>query len=154
MCCKLLDIAELEKPRGVWCRHFAKGGGCGVYADRPGVCQAYQCTWTWAGPLDESWRPDRAGFLIHPGRNASDVEIVVDPGRPDAWRREPYYSQIKHWSNRENVSVRRVLVRTRGRVIVVFPEAEIDLGLCESAPNVQAGYEIKDGRLQPFARFA
>src|SRR5436190_7565495 len=68
LCCKILDIPELEKPGGVWCRHFAKGRGCGVHADRPQVCRGYQCTWTWTAPLDERWRPDRAGFLIHPNQ--------------------------------------------------------------------------------------
>lgn len=154
LCCKVLNIDELEKPMGVWCRHFAKGVGCGIYADRPEVCRGYQCTWTWAAPLDERWRPDRAGFMIHPGPVASEVEIVVDPSRPDAWRKEPYYSTIKRWSDRATASITRVIVRTRGRVIVVFAETEIDLGPPNGMPFIQWGYERKDGRVLPYARFA
>jgi hypothetical protein len=47
-----------------------------------------------------------------------------------------------------------VLVRTRGRVIVIFPEEEIDLGTPDGKPGIHSGYEEKDGKLQPFARFA
>jgi hypothetical protein len=157
LCCKVLEFPELKKPRDVWCRHFVKGEGCGVHADRPQSCRDYQCTWTWAAPLDARWRPDRAGFVLHPGPNPSEVEIVVDPGRPDAWRSEPYYSQIKQWADPRNLSITRIIVRTGGRLIVVFAEADIDLGLPppnDTMPYIHWGYEMRDGRLQPYARFA
>ncbi len=154
LCCKLLEIAELEKPMGVWCRHFVKGRGCGVYADRPPACQDYQCAWTWAPLLDDRWRPDRAGFLIHPVQAASELEIVADPSRPAAWRREPYYSQIKTWSDPANTSVSVVRVRIGDRVLVVFPETEIDLGLSNGRTGIRCGYERKGGKLQPYARFS
>jgi hypothetical protein len=154
LCCKVLGIGPNGKAPGVLCPHAAPGSGCGVHDHRPEVCATYQCAWTWAEPLDPSWRPDRAGFLINPRPDPAEVEVVVDPDQPDAWRREPYASQIKRWSDPRTVSIARVLVRTNGRVMVLFPETEIDLGL-PNQPNfrVESGYEMRDGRMQPFARF-
>ena len=152
LCCKVLAIEELQKQGGLLCQHVRSGKGCGIYAERPQVCRVYQCSWSWAGPLDERWRPDRAGFLLHPGLEASHVDIVVDPERPDAWRREPYYSQIKQWSDRRNPAITRVLVTMPGHIIVVFPECEIDIGP-PGKPIIYSGYAMKDGRMQPYAYF-
>jgi hypothetical protein len=154
LCCKLLGIAELSKVPGVWCSHVIHGRGCGVYADRPESCRSYQCLWTLAAPLDERWRPDRAGFVLSTGRVEGEVLILVDPDSPDAWRREPYYSQIKRMSDAFRGGAPRVLVQTQGRVIVVFPETDIDLGPPTGLPNIVWGYEERDGRLQPYAHFA
>ncbi len=154
LCCKVFKVPELDKPKGVWCRHFVKGTGCGVHATRPPVCRNYQCVWTLAAPLDEQWRPDRAGFVINPLPVATEMELVADPGRPDDWRREPYYSQIKRWANRDAGPLTRVLVFIQERVIVVFPETEIDLGPSTGLPNIDSGYEWRDGRLRPYARYA
>jgi hypothetical protein len=129
-CCKLVFVTEPSKPAG------------------------YQCLWTLAGPLDERWRPDRAGFLLQAGRVEGEVEIVVDPDRPDSWRLQPYYSQIKLISDVGRGGAPRVLVLTQGRVIVVFPETDIDLGPPNGMPNISWGYEMQDGRPWPYARYA
>jgi hypothetical protein len=34
-CCELLEIVELEKPRGILCQHCTSGQGCAIYATRP-----------------------------------------------------------------------------------------------------------------------
>jgi hypothetical protein len=154
LCCKLLGIAELGKVPGVWCNHVADRRRCGIYADRPPSCRAYQCIWTLAAPLDERWRPDRAGFVLSTGRVDGEILVMVDQETPDAWRREPFYSQIKRMSDVFKGGAPRVLVQTRGRVIVVFPEVDIDLGPPNGMPNIEWGYEERDGRLQPFAHFA
>ena len=52
----------------------------------------------------------------------------VDPGRPDAWKAEPYYSQLKKWSE-ENVSEgKQVVVFIGHRAIVILPDRDVDLG--------------------------
>ena len=45
LCCKLMGVASLDKPPGKWCSHFRRASGCAVYADRPGDCIAFNCTW-------------------------------------------------------------------------------------------------------------
>ena len=58
---------------------------------------------TSAGP-----RADRRSCSPTTKLNAPRLSVHVDPARPDSWRQEPYYSQIKRW----------VAVAQRGQVIV------------------------------------
>jgi hypothetical protein len=150
----MLSIKELNKNAGIWCSHVVHGRGCAIHPDRPETCRGYQCLWTLASVLDERWRPDRAGFVLQPGAIEGEVEVRVDPDRPDAWRREPYYSGIKQMSDAFRGGAPRVLVFEQGRVIVVFPETDIDLGPPTGLPNIVWGYEMQDGQLWPYAYYA
>lgn len=51
LCCKVLEIYEIFKPKGEWCQH-ACSKGCGIYASRPEGCQAFECFWL-ANPVAE-----------------------------------------------------------------------------------------------------
>ena len=51
----------------------------------------------------------------------------VDPARPNAWRQEPYYSQIKRWA--AAVAQRAQVIVWQGRsTIAVLPDRDQDLG--------------------------
>ncbi len=151
-CCNLYPIVQLEKPAHAWCRHRAEGVGCSIHATRPEVCRDFQCLWTFAAPLDERWRPDQCRFVMRPGV-AEEVVIDVDPADPGAWRREPFYGQIKAWSTRREPPHRIFIVRAGGRAAVVFPEGEVDLGPEQVDTPIQSGYVLRDGRQQPFAHY-
>ncbi len=112
----------------------------------------FQCIWTFAAPLDESWRPDRCRFVLRSGP-AEELVIDVDPAAPGAWKREPFYGQIKAWSTRVALPIRPVLVRSAGHVYVVFPEGEVDLGPEQGRTPIQSGYVFRDGRNQPYAHY-
>jgi hypothetical protein len=152
-CCHLYDIAALQKPAHVLCQHYAAGVGCKIHATKPDSCSGFQCLWTFAAPLDERWRPDRCRFVMRPGP-AEEVVIDVFPAEPDAWKREPFYSQIRGWSLRQGPGPHRmVLVRDKGHVFVVFPEGEIDLGAEQPNTPIQSGYVLRNGRNQPYAHY-
>lgn len=154
LCCTVLGIGPAGKAPGTPCPYVQAGQGCGIHPTRPDNCRAYQCVWTLADPLDITWRPDVAGFLLNPRPNPQEIEVVVDPANPDGWRREPYYSQLKQWSDPANPAVNRVLVRDGNRVTVVFPDAEIDLGPTNDPDfAVYAGYEVQGGRRAAVAHY-
>ena len=46
-----------------------------------------------------------------------------------------------------------VLIRTNGRLTVLFPEAEVELGLCGPDSSVDSGYRVEGGRRTPYARY-
>ena len=151
-CCNLYAVEEVQKPAHTWCRHYAEGVGCSIHETRPDICRNFQCLWTFAAPLDETWRPDQCRFIMRPG-TANEVVIDVDPDEPDAWKREPFYSQIKAWSVRRAPPHRMFIVRAGGRMAVVFPEGEVDLGPEQADEPIQSGYVLRNGRQQPFAHF-
>jgi hypothetical protein len=76
LCCKLPRIAEVEKPRDVWCRHCDIGRGCKIYATRPKVCRDFECWWLTHEEMPEDLRPDRVGCYAVEGEV---LKIMMDP---------------------------------------------------------------------------
>ena len=77
LCCKLMGVESIAKPQFVWCREYKRGLGCRIYADRPHDCGAFVCYWLHMPNLDEAWRPDRAGFLMHIAEGGARLNIEV-----------------------------------------------------------------------------
>src|SRR5215813_11866044 len=65
LCCKLIGIAELNKPMGQWCPHCIKSGGCSIYETRPTECRTFNCEWLIAPGIGDEWRPTRAKMVLH-----------------------------------------------------------------------------------------
>ncbi len=151
-CCFIAEIRPLDKPAHAWCRHNAPGGGCSIHASRPDVCRNFQCIWTFAALLDDRWRPDNCRFMMRSGP-AEELVIEVHPDFPDAWKQEPFFGQIKTWATRRAQPIKPVLIRSSGRVYVVFPEGEVDLGPEQAYTPIQSGYVYRNGRNQPYAHY-
>lgn len=150
MCCKLLGIAEIDKPAGSWCGHFKRGCGCGIYERRPAACAGFECLWLDSEKLDDAWRPDRAKFVLYTEQDGRRLNVVVDPASPMAWRREPYYRRLKAMSQRA-LDGFELLVCIGDRRIVVFPHEDVDLGLVDPEHKIISGYADRDGERVPFA---
>jgi hypothetical protein len=97
LCCKVIGIAALDKPRGRWCQHCEAGVGCRIYERRPEECRSFDCGYLLNPNLDEHWRPSKAKLIVAYRGGYNAVSIHVDPAYPDAWRKEPYFSRIAAW---------------------------------------------------------
>ena len=128
MCCKLLAIDVLEKPRGTWCTHCDQKRGCTIYDKRPDPCRGFYCGYLRLADLDECWKPAKAKFLINYEDKANRIVIHADPARPDAWRAEPYYKTIKQWAATAERQGGMLLVWAGSRATVVRTNRDIDLG--------------------------
>jgi hypothetical protein len=130
LCCKVFAIRELNKPAGRWCVHAERGRGCKIYNDRPDTCRGFYCMWRVDATLGPEWKPETARFVVSLdllGFNA--LRISPDPHRPDAWRKEPYYSTIKGWARKFCPENKKVLVvDTSGSMTVVLPDREVPIG--------------------------
>jgi hypothetical protein len=65
--------------------------------------------------------------------------VRVDPGHADAWRREPYYSQLKECSRRIAEAQKQVVVYIRKKAIVILPDKDVDLGDLEVGDQIWVG---------------
>jgi len=151
LCCKVMGVAEVQKAPGVWCRHFARGSGCGIYAARPASCRAFHCEWLMSGTLGPEWKPDKARFVLSWEQEKQKLSIVVDPSQPTAWKREPYFSKIRQWAERGREDGTEVMVCINDRRIAVFADREVDLGVIDPDHKVITGYARHEGELAPFA---
>ena len=153
LCCNIMGVPSLGKPRRQWCTHFQRGVGCGIYAQRPIDCASFECAYLTVDGLSEDWRPDRAGFLMWTDGVDTRLIIDVDPARPFAWKREPYYSQIKAWSVPTPGGASMVVVRAMGRVTVVMPMVDIDIGPEREKGKISSGFRLENGVRKPFAQY-
>ncbi len=151
MCCKLLAIAEIEKPAGRWCPSFQRGRGCGVYETRPSACRGFECLWLQSEKLDDRWRPDKSRLVMYTEDDDRRLRVVVDPDHPQAWKQEPYYSRLKAMSQRA-YDGHELLVSIGDRRIVVFPDQDADLGIIDPDKHkIISGYAMRDGEQVAFA---
>ena len=132
MCCKVLLIKELEKPPGRWCRHAVIGKGCGIYDDRPPVCQRFHCQWILDARLGPEWKPEKAKFILYRDREKDEVfNVAVDVAFPDAWTKPPFFASIKNWVAEGAQLGRLVMVHIGTRWIAVLPDRLVELGNIE-----------------------
>lgn len=142
LCCKLMGVAELGKAPRKWCGHFRRASGCDIYSQRPSACGAFNCVWLLAANLDETWRPDRAGFLMHSEDGGRRLVVEADPALPQAWKRSPYLETLRRWAadgERRGVEV-LIFVGDRGvRLGADGAETPVSRVSAPSAPARVAG---------------
>lgn len=94
LCCKLMRIEELDKPRCSWCSLISKDKqSCTVYHQREEMklegCIEWKCGWLSSQesdiPLPEECKPNKSHIVI--SRTPNAVWFHCDPGYPEAWRK-------------------------------------------------------------------
>lgn len=91
-CCRVFNIAELNKPAGKWCTHCAIGQGCRIYPERPATCQTFECLWLQSqrrpgAVLGPELRPDNCKVVFAPSTSPKVMTAVTLPDAPNAWQR-------------------------------------------------------------------
>jgi hypothetical protein len=143
LCCKLLGITELAKPRGSWCPHCDVGVGCRIYTDRPASCRIFNCAWLLGGDTPEHWKPLTSRMVLSHETISRRLVVFVDPTRPDAWRRAPYHADIIAWSGLLASRGGYVLIAAGQNCTVVMPTGAFPLGAM--APEDRIGITAHQG---------
>ena len=128
MCCKLLKIEELKKPKSQWCVHCDIGSGCKIYDERPSECRTFNCGFLTEAHIGDHWKPTKSKMVVALATTGDRITVFVDADRPAAWRKEPYYSDLKRWSRAIAQNQGRVVVSQGANVIAVTPDGETNLG--------------------------
>jgi hypothetical protein len=129
LCCKVMAVKPLNKPSGTWCQHCTTGAGCGIYERRPAECAAFICGYLALPELSDEWKPSVSRLIISSFTTGNRINVYVDPARPDAWRRQPYYASLQAWARRTLAKRGQVVVRVGNRSIAVLPDHAVDLGV-------------------------
>jgi hypothetical protein len=75
--------------------------------------------------------PPRAKIVVVLSSDGNRIVARVDPERPGAWKRPPYYGKLKEWARRAVGCGGQVLVCVGKRTFVIFPDRDIDVGEVE-----------------------
>ena len=127
LCCKVLAIPELEKPKDVWCRHCSIGEGCTIYTGRPKPCREFDCGWLQSEGIPDHWYPAKSKMVMAFELDGRRIVVHVDPSRANAWRQSPYYDDLRQLAADGG---RQVVIYVGTRATVILPDREIDLGTC------------------------
>ena len=125
LCCKVYDVPAVGATAGNWCPNCQPGRGCKIYEARPQQCRAFHCLWITQDFLGPDWKPDKARFVLTMDGTTRWIFVQVDPGAAQAWRKEPYYSQLKRWAAAGN---RPVVVFVRKLATAITIHGETTLG--------------------------
>jgi hypothetical protein len=103
--------------------------GCGIHAIRPPVCSQFFCSWLVDPNLGPEWKPEVCRFVLSADPAYQALTLMVDPGMPHAWKREPYYSVLKKFSEVFFRINNKLLVNLNGHITVVLPDRDVPIGV-------------------------
>jgi hypothetical protein len=127
LCCKVIGVKALEKPMGVWCQHCAPKGGCAIYAERPDECRNFDCGYLLEPSLGPEWKPSESKIVLLTENEGRRIVAHIDTQRPDAWKREPFYSTLKQWARDGAPTGAQVVVAIGPRRIAILPDRDVEL---------------------------
>jgi hypothetical protein len=146
LCCKVMSITELQKPKGQWCAHCTPGRGCQIYTAKPAECSTFKCGWLLDERLGDEWKPDKCKFVLSFDDQNNQLVAHVD-SRFGTWRDEPYLSWLRNMAGAARPHGGMVLVVEQGKTILVYPERAIELGLVGEDDRIVMGIaKSNDGR--------
>lgn len=152
LCCKVYNVVELGKAAGKWCSHCKPGQGCTIHDNLPSECAAFNCLWKTMPAMSMQWKPDQSKMVLtfHPETN--NIQVVVDPGQPSAWIRQPYHAQLRALSKNNILKRQLVVVFVNELATLILPDQDVQLGVLtreqvvlvtqEAGPNGSV-YEVK-----------
>ena len=146
LCCTIMGIKELEKPRNTACPHSRDGVCCTIYDARPGECRDFYCGYLTLPMVDAKWYPSRSKMVVFPEPDGKRIAIHVDPGRPEAWKAEPFYSEIKAWARHGLTRGIQLAVFVRNRATAILPDEDVDLGPVGPDQRIVIRQELDAGR--------
>lgn len=126
------------------CPHCDIGVGCRIYEQRPNACRSFFCEYRLNIEIGEEWKPNICNMIITVDRPARRINVMCDDGHFDAWRKQPFYAQIK--------TMALNILRQRGHLIVweglegigILPHKEVRLGRPQTNQVVVAGRRMTD----------
>ena len=71
LCCKIMGVPEINKPRESWCSYCERGVGCRIYETRPEGCRNFLCGWLTNPRFGREWKPDRSKIVITAKRDGT-----------------------------------------------------------------------------------
>ena len=77
LCCKVMAVNSMSKPRGAWCRNCTKRS-CAIYDERPDDCRQFNCVWLKVETLPNELRPDKCGFVLTTTERNDTVQVNID----------------------------------------------------------------------------
>ncbi len=139
LCCKIMSVPELNKPKDTWCSHVVKKGGCGIYETRPHACREFRCLWLKDAGIPADWKPNKAKFLMV-DESPTELVVHVEANFPGAWRKEPCLTALRTMAQQAQSLKRLVVIMERGESTVLLPDREVPIGVVGPDQRLVSGF--------------
>ena len=103
------------------------------------MCRNWFCAWILDTRLGPEWYPLTSKMIMYFESAGSRLCVRVEPSHANAWRKEPYYSQLKQWSRIAVEARQQIVVYINKRVIVILPDKDVDFGEVELGEQIWVG---------------
>ena len=87
LCCKLLEIPELNKPVNEYCSLCKVNSGCSIYNTRPQSCRDFNCLYI-THNLTERLKPKNCHVVFEKLKDCPVYLALIDPDYPQALESE------------------------------------------------------------------
>lgn len=117
LCCKLVGVTQIAKPRNKWCGFCTPGVGCQVHEKEhiPASCDSFACAWL-MGIGSDAARPDKTKVVLI--TNGERLSAVNDPSSPGAWREGEIGAMLRQAAKSGTMT----MVVTGNRALVLGPK--------------------------------
>lgn len=147
LCCKVMAVAELEKPMGAACVHCRPRQGCSIYQTRPKACRTFECVWLMDPEMPHRFRPDQTKVVLDQDHDGRRLIARCDPANAMAWRRNPIHAALKRYATDQWGTGRIVMAVAGRRAWVITPREDIDLGEVDPSAAIEV-VERADGTVE------
>lgn len=142
LCCKVLQVPDIEKPARMICWWTTVHGGCARHREKTTdpkllACHQFKCLWLESQErpgyeLGRIMRPDQSHVVMGPQdrEDNSLLYVHVDPDYPDAWTFDPIFSYLMD-----------IVVRG-GKVQMFVGDEKFELKHTVSVSNGSSGFTI------------
>ncbi len=100
--------------------------------------------------MPAEWKPERSKMVVTIFPENGFICVQVDPGSPQAWRREPYHSQLRRWAADNLSKGVHVLVFVNDVATLIMPNQDLPLGPMKPTDGFCGSTE--DGAVRPRIR--
>lgn len=119
VCCEVLEIPALKKPKKTLCVNVCSGGGCSIYQDRPSDCRTFQCIWS-EGYTGDGQRPDKSGIMAyHIDTRYGRTLLILEIREKAFTQRASQKDRLIKFAEKRNTPV--FLSNYRGETIAMIP---------------------------------
>jgi hypothetical protein len=152
LCCKVYNVPSIGHVAGKWCRHCKPGKGCTIHDALPEQCALFNCAWRIEPSIPDVWKPDQAKMVLTVSPFTGFIHVQVDPSTPTAWRRQPYYDQLRLWARNNLEKEIYILVFVNDKATLILPDQDVPIGTPKGTDRISvrknhgpgfATYEVK-----------
>lgn len=86
------------------------------------------CAWMIDPRIGDVWKPEKSKLVLVADSTRNRMTVYIDPGAPDAWKKEPYRGVLQTMAAQGLAHGGQVILMNVGRASLLLPDGLHELG--------------------------